>query len=583
MMRWLVVGTVWWLGTCCVFAQQEQITGERFQQKLERAIELNTTAPWRESQAILDELQPHLDFATDEQFAEFGYLEARNLTLSGELAGAMRKVDALLERDMNLRQRVRLHRLGANVAILARRFEKSFSYLRDGLELLDNAKEQVSNEGLYGLASYAYAQVGELERAREFANLALRKAKRAGDLRDIGYAQQQLAFVHKLAGNTDEARRRYRTAVSHFLEVGDELSASISESGLADLLRQAGEHSNAEALFETALERVKSTGFESGVAEVSLYYARLEMERDRPARVVSLLMPVMNVFSEEQIWDYLAEAHRMLGDIARKRQQYPEAMEHYEARMAAREKHLDMERARQIAFLEVDFDLQHTQQQLELLREQARVQELESRNQKQQRKLRGVLYVLSALLFIVLVLLLVRATRERRRFQNLSQRDGLTALSNHTRFFELSERAYELCRDKGIPFTLVLADIDHFKQVNDRHGHLAGDEVLQRVGARLRESFGKQGIIGRIGGEEFGVAIPGHRPFNIENALERLRESLREVRSEDTPVLVTMSFGVATPRHPDESLTKLRERADQALYKAKHAGRNRVVYADQKQ
>ena len=583
MMRWLVVGTVWWLGMCCVFAQHEQMTGEHFQQKLEQATELNTTAPWRESQAILDELQPHLELANDEQLAEFGYLEARNLTLSGDLAEAMRKVDALLERDMNLRQRIRLHRLGANIAILARRFERSFSYLREGLELLDNAERHVPNEGLYGLASYVYAQVGELDRAREFGNLALREAGRTEDLRSLGYTQQQLAFVHKLAGNIGEARRRYSTAVSHLLEVGDELGASISESGLADLLRQAGEYADAEALFDTALERVKSTGFKSGVAEVSLYYARLEMERDRPERVISLLAPVMDVFSEEQIWDYLAEAHQMLGDIARERQQYPEAMEHYEARMAAREKHLDMERARRIAFLEVEFDLQHTQQQLDLLREQARVQELESRNQKQQRKLRVVLYGLSALLFVVLLLLLVRATRERRRFQNLSQRDGLTALSNHTRFFELTERAYELCRNKGMPFTLVLADIDHFKQVNDVHGHLAGDDVLRRVGARLRECFGKQGIIGRIGGEEFGVAIPGHRPFNVENALERLRESLREVRSEDTPVLVTMSFGVATPRHPDESLTELRERADEALYRAKHAGRNRVMYADPKQ
>ena len=583
MMRQLTMGALWSLFACCVFAQQAQMTKEMFRQKLERAIELNTTAPWRESQAILDELQPHLELATDEQLAEFGYLEARNRALSGDLTGAMQDVDALLEQNTSAPQRIRLHRLGANIAILARRFEKSFSYLREGLQFLDNAEAQVPNEGLYGLASYAYAQVGELDRAQEFGNLALREAERIEDQRAIGYAKQQLAFVHKLAGNADEARRLYSAAVSNFLEVGDELSASVTESGLADLLRQAGEYTDAEALFDTALERVKSAGFRSGLAEVSLYYARLEMEHDRPDRVISLLAPVMDVLSEEQIWDYLAEAHRMLGDIARERQQYPEAMEHYEARMAAREKHLDMERARQIAFLEVDFDLQHTQQQLELLREQARVQELETRTQKQQRNLRGVLYGLSALLFIVLVLLLVRATRERRRFQNLSQRDGLTALSNHTRFFELTERAYELCRKKGIPFTLVLADIDHFKQVNDRHGHLAGDEVLRRVGARLRESFGKQGIIGRIGGEEFGIAIPGHRPFNIEDALERLRESLREVRADDTPIVVTMSFGIAAPRPPDESLTELRERADEALYRAKRSGRNRVVYADPKQ
>ena len=262
------------------------MTKDMFRQKLERAIELNTTAPWRESQAILDELQPHLELATDEQLAEFGYLEARNRALSGDLTGAMQDVDALLEQNMSAPQRIRLHRLGANIAILARRFEKSFSYLREGLQFLDNAEAQVPNEGLYGLASYAYAQVGELDRAQEFGNLALREAERIEDQRAIGYAKQQLAFVHKLAGNTDEARRLYSAAVSNFLEVGDELSASVTESGLADLLRQAGEYTDAEALFDTALERVKSAGFRSGLAEVSLYYARLEMERDRPDRVI---------------------------------------------------------------------------------------------------------------------------------------------------------------------------------------------------------------------------------------------------------------------------------------------------------
>jgi diguanylate cyclase (GGDEF)-like protein len=248
--------------------------------------------------------------------------------------------------------------------------------------------------------------------------------------------------------------------------------------------------------------------------------------------------------------------------------------------MEAREKHLDMERARRIAYLEVEFDLKHTQQQLELLREQARVTELEAQNEKQRKRLRTAVYVLAGVLFLVLLLLLAHATRERRRFQNLSHRDGLTALSNHTRFFDLAERAFKLTRDKNVPFTLVLADIDHFKQVNDMHGHLAGDEVLRRVGARLRECFGKQGIIGRIGGEEFGIAIPGFRPGDVEKDLNRLRELLKDARSGDQNIAVTMSFGLALRRRHDTTLTEVRERADEALYQAKHSGRDRIVRAD---
>src|SRR6056297_3540201 len=565
-----------WLTIGLALAQNSDIGPDAFEEKLDRAILLNTTAPWRESQQILDELRPHLDIASPEQYAEYAYLEARNLTLSGDLAGGLERVAAMLERELTAQQKIRVYRLGANIAVVARRFEEAFGYLRDGLTLLADQPNGLSNDGLYGLASYSYAQVGELGRARDFGHIALTEAQNKGDPRAVCYAEQQLAYVNKLDDRIETARPYYEAAISHCLEAGDELSAAISESGLGDLLRRAGEYDAAAS----RLARLKKAEFESGISETSLYFARLEMARDRPDRVIGLLTPVLHELARGQTWDYLAEAHRMLGDIARDRQQYPHAMEHYEARMEAREKHLDMERARRIAYLEVDFDLKHTQQQLELLQEQARVSELETQNEKQRKRLRTAVYMLACVLFLVLVLLLAHATRERRRFQNLSHRDGLTALSNHTRFFELAECAFDLTRDKKVPFTLVLADIDHFKQVNDMHGHLAGDEVLRRVGARLRECFGNQGIIGRIGGEEFGIAVPGYRPGDVENDLDRLRELLKDVRSGDETITVTMSFGIAQRRRNDSALTEIRERADEALYQAKHSGRDRIVRAD---
>lgn len=577
--RGVLAGVVWLVGAMAL-AQAAGLSPEEFQQKLDRAIELNTTAPWRESQVILEELRPHLDTAGEQQYGEFAYLEARNLTLSGDFEGALKKIESLLERDLTGRQRLRTYRLGANAAIIARRFEKAFTYLRTGLEILNHREDSSYSEGLYGLASYSYAQVGELERAGEFAQLALEESRSTGKPRDLCYAHHQLAFVRKLENEVEDAKHHYESAISQCLEADDELSAAISESGLADLLRQAGDYKLAESRFESALSRLERVEFQSGIAESKLYYARLAEALRQPDKVVALLTPVVDDFASDQTWDYLAEAHRMLGDIARDRGEFASALEHYEARMQARERHLDMERARRIAFLEVDFDLKHTEQQLDLLQEQARVRELEVQNEQQQRRLRMVMYGIFALLIVILFLLLAHTTRERRRFQVLSNRDGLTSLNNHTRFFELAEQSYQSCREKGVPFTLILADIDHFKQVNDRYGHAAGDKALRRVGARLRECFGTETIIGRIGGEEFAIAIPGDRPFNTEQALERFRDSLGEGRNDDTAIPVTMSFGIAHSCDQDKTLTDLRERADEALYRAKRAGRNRVTYAD---
>jgi diguanylate cyclase (GGDEF)-like protein len=562
-------------------AQQEQgMSAERFERELERAIELNTTAPWRESQAILDELKPHLELATDAQYAEFAYLEARNQALAGNHEDSLARAEDLLEHNLTPRQQIRTYRLAANVAVLARRFEAAFRYLREGLQLLGNRGHDSYSEGLYGLAAYAYAQVGEVERGLEFAELAMEYARNDDNMRDVCYAEQRFAFLHKIDGNIDDARSRYRNAVANCLEAGDVLSAAVSQSGLADLLRRAGEYDAAEEQFEQALERLEQVDYKSGMAEARLYYARLEHARGRPERVVELLEPVMAQLRTGQTWDYLAEAHRMLGDIARERGDYSGALAHYEARLDAREKHLDMERARRIAFLEVDFNVQHTEQQLALLREQARVNELQNRTRQQQRMLTTVGYVVTGFLVVILILLLRHATRERRRYKDLSHHDGLTGVSNHTRFFEIAGQALARARAADKPFTLVLADIDHFKQVNDNHGHQTGDEVLRRVGARLRECFSQYGSIGRIGGEEFAIALPGMHPNEVYAPLDRLRESLRSLRAEDTQIPVTMSFGVAAPGNPNEAINDIRERADRGLYQAKNAGRDRVVFVD---
>ena len=146
-------------------------------------------------------------------------------------------------------------------------------------------------------------------------------------------------------------------------------------------------------------------------------------------------------------------------------------------------------------------------------------------------------------------------------------------------FFELAEHTLELAREKHIPFALVVADIDRFKRVNDELGHPVGDQVLRRVAARMREHFSDKGIIGRIGGEEFAIALPGLTLDEVDQRLHALRRALGRIRDDDLPVAVTMSFGVVSPT-PEESLTAARSRADRALYEAKRAGRDRTVYAD---
>ncbi|MDA8335119.1 MAG: diguanylate cyclase [Peptococcaceae bacterium] len=181
--------------------------------------------------------------------------------------------------------------------------------------------------------------------------------------------------------------------------------------------------------------------------------------------------------------------------------------------------------------------------------------------------------------------ILCDVTRETWRVDELQARarmDALTGIFNRRYLLELGHRELERARPGGRPFSVVLIDIDHFKDVNDTYGHSAGDLVLKSVVRTCAGALRSRDLMGRWGGEEFVLILPGASPDGALAVAERARKNIAgSVVSLDntTTVSVTASFGVAGVAAPESgtSLEKLLEMADQALYRAKNSGRNRVV------
>jgi len=157
---------------------------------------------------------------------------------------------------------------------------------------------------------------------------------------------------------------------------------------------------------------------------------------------------------------------------------------------------------------------------------------------------------------------------------HLARHDRLTGLSNRLEFDEALEREFSRAQRGGPPLSLVLVDVDHFKAVNDTHGHQAGDEVLRGVGAALAQLVRREDVAARYGGEEFVVLLPGIDTQGAVAFAERVRRGLAD-RVDTVPV--TVSAGVAGYPEHARSVAELVGRADAALYEAKRTGRNRVV------
>ena len=170
--------------------------------------------------------------------------------------------------------------------------------------------------------------------------------------------------------------------------------------------------------------------------------------------------------------------------------------------------------------------------------------------------------------------------RLREKLHRLATTDPLTGVSNRRHF--MNRIQYELDRSKRYngESALMIIDLDHFKKVNDTHGHAIGDTTLITVSEAAMSSLRKIDEFGRLGGEEFGVLLPETDMETAAIVAERLRQSIaaRPVcRSKDIKVFVTASIGVTLMRPDDETTESIFERADAALYEAKAQGRNRVV------
>ncbi len=169
-----------------------------------------------------------------------------------------------------------------------------------------------------------------------------------------------------------------------------------------------------------------------------------------------------------------------------------------------------------------------------------------------------------------------RLESARQRAEQMAHTDDLTGLENRRAFFDQGQVLASYCERNGLPLSVVMIDADHFKQINDRFGHAIGDAVLRRLAEQLKESRRKSDVCGRIGGEEFAMLLPDTSLGEAMVLAERLCRACAAspMQIDGEVVINTVSIGVASEGYAIESLLRC---ADEALYQAKAAGRNRVV------
>ncbi|WP_174873791.1 sensor domain-containing diguanylate cyclase [Vogesella oryzae] len=160
-------------------------------------------------------------------------------------------------------------------------------------------------------------------------------------------------------------------------------------------------------------------------------------------------------------------------------------------------------------------------------------------------------------------------------------RDDLTGIANRRHFLSNAGKALEQARREQQPFAVAVLDVDRFKSINDHYGHAVGDSVLRQSASRITELLPEVALFGRLGGEEFAIALPGFTQLEAHALLDQLRDQLaaQPLQVDEHLLLVTFSAGVAERQLSGDLLSGLLKEADHAMYRAKRSGRNRVESA----
>jgi len=376
-----------------------------------------------------------------------------------------------------------------------------------------------------------------------------------------------------------QAIDEYRKARDLSVELDDSQGIAFADLALCKVLIEIGQLAEARTRCDNALRLFVIARSNDVIKHARAGLARIDLEEGHPASALATLNEVLQNGASDMpprdvapVFKLRARANAALGNF---RQSYADLDESLRRTMAAEE----ARRLRQSAALSARFEVDQQVERNAQLNRELNASEVRQREQK-----RWSLIALGtgAVVITLLTVQVISSRRHRRQLAKLANHDSLTGLPNRRRTYELGVAAMAKAASSQSPLTVAVIDLDHFKSINDRCGHAAGDKVLQQFAQVCRQAVRDYDIFGRWGGEEFLLVMPG-APLDIALiALERLRSlaAAIELPSTGAGLRVALSAGLASFDADVTTLDELIARADAALYKAKHEGRD-LVRVDQ--
>jgi diguanylate cyclase (GGDEF)-like protein len=421
-----------------------------------------------------------------------------------------------------------------------------------------------------------YNRMGDHAQAQYYYEQTLKAQLASGLQREAIVTLYNIGRTRENLQQWDGARADFANALDMSRKLGYARGEAYALRGLASV-------DNAQGNARRALQRLEQAQRLSARLPDARLRAQIDLQRGIALRLLkrygasaAALNDALAVFSGADSLAEVAATHAALADTYADMGEWRAAYEHQRKLKASTDRLHARQLDQRVAWLKVEFDMAAKDKENALLLREKAASDAALAEQRRAGRLQGLVIALAALLAGLLAVLVLRQRRASRQMRALAMTDELTGLPNRRR---LLQQLAQILDTQGAPScALLIADLDHFKPINDAYGHLIGDEVLKAVAAALKDAVREPALLGRPGGEEFLVVLPGNGLEAGRFAGERVREAVSAIdaRRWFKHRTLTISVGVTAAQPGADTVSAALRRADEALYAAKAAGRNCV-------
>lgn len=453
-----------------------------------------------------------------------------------------------------------------------------------GLSDLERARTLFEKSGmphhaitaLNGIA-ILYNRMGDNAQARNIYSRALKAQRLAGMKREQAVTLYNLGRAHENLGEWDAAREAFAESLAIQREIEYARGEAYALRGLASVANASGDPLGALRTLDSATALLSRAPDARLRAQIDLGRGIALHQLKRLPESLVVLNQALVVFRQGDVLNELTATESEIAAVQAEMGDWRAAYASQVLARATSEKLLRNQLDQRFATLKVEFDTAAKENENALLLRENEANQLALAQGRRVRNLQATVIALTVLLASLLATLAFHQRRSTIRMRELALTDELTGVPNRR---AVLGRLEPLLGHRDLPSCAVLiVDLDHFKSVNDHHGHPVGDEVLKLVARDLRAGVREPAFFGRLGGEEFLVVLP---ETNLEDAIvvaDRLREQVMGLDAAkwlSDRRRITASIGVTVSAPTGDSSSNMLKRADEALYAAKRAGRNCV-------